>query len=96
MCEHNIFLNLDLRWKPTSADTKISDQKPRLNYKSTSLNVYHIQQFYTYTNFSFNMLEYQRDQCTVKVKECTDCTFCSPQQSCLEYSEIQLQLNTSL
>ena len=48
---HNIFFS-DLRWKPTSVNTKFSHLKPRFSCKLTSVNDYHLHQFYTYTNFS--------------------------------------------
>ena len=47
-----ICLNPDLRWKPTPVYTIFSDLKPRFSCKSTPVNVYHLHQFYTNTNFS--------------------------------------------
>ena len=45
LCEHNIVLNPDLRWKSTSVNTISSDLKPKFSCKSTSVYVYHLNQF---------------------------------------------------
>ena len=45
ICEHNIFLNPYLGWKPTSVSTIFYDLKPRFSCKSTSVNVFHLHQW---------------------------------------------------
>ena len=41
---NTIFFNPDLRWKPTYVNTIFSDLKPRFSCKSASVNVYHLHQ----------------------------------------------------
>ena len=43
-CEHEIFLNPELRLKPSPVNTKFLDLKPRLSCKWCSMNVYHLHQ----------------------------------------------------
>ena len=51
ICEHYIFLNPDLRWKPTSVNTLFSDLKPRFSCKSTSVKVYRYTNWYLHQFF---------------------------------------------